>query len=119
MIKSDHFSINKINAYLGIDTLIIPSSSIYNNQDLKAQNKIIDICLKESADSYINPIGGVELYDKLEFEKNNMTLFFIKSNDIQYKQFNNDFVPWLSIIDILMFNSKVESNHFLDKFELI
>jgi hypothetical protein len=114
-----YFSLIKINEYLGIDTSIIPSSSIYNNQDLKAQNKIIDICLKESADTYINPIGGVELYDKHEFEKNNLTLFFIKSNDIQYKQFNNDFVPWLSILDVIMFNSKDQIHDYLDNYSLI
>jgi len=113
------FSLNKINEYLGIDTLVIPSSSIYNNRDLKAQNKIIDICLKESADTYVNPIGGIELYDKSEFEKKKLTLFFIKSNDIQYKQFNNDFVPWLSIIDVLMFNSKEQINSYLDDYKFI
>ncbi len=44
---------------------------------------------------------------------------FIKSLPIEYKQFKHEFVPWLSIIDVLMFNSKEEINNFLDNYELI
>ena len=37
---------------------------------------------------------------------NGIDLMFLKTNPFEYKQFNNEFVPWLSIIDIMMFNSK-------------
>ena len=57
-----------INAYLGITTEIISSSSIYQNTELKAQTRIVDICLQEKANHYINPIGGIELYQKEVFE---------------------------------------------------
>lgn len=113
------FSLNKINGYLGINTLIISTSSIYNNQHLKAQNKILDICLKESADIYINPIGGTELYDKIEFKNSNIELLFLKSNPIHYKQYNIDFVPWLSIIDVIMFNSKDQISNYLEDYTLL
>lgn len=105
--------------YLGIHTEIISSSEIYNNSDKKAQERILDICIKEKATHYINPIGGLELYDKAIFQKENMEMNFIKSKSIEYKQFKNDFVPWLSIIDVLMFNSKEEINKFLDNYELV
>ena len=37
----------------------------------------------------------------------------------EYAQFKNEFVPWLSIIDILMFNTKEEVQRALDQYELI
>ncbi len=108
-----------INAYLGITTEIISSSSIYQNTELKAQTRIVDICLKEKANHYINPIGGIELYQKEVFEEQGMQLNFIKSKPVQYPQLKNDFVPWLSIIDVLMFNSVEQIQTFLDSYELV
>lgn len=108
-----------INAYLGITTEIISSSSIYQNTELKAQTRIVDICLKEKANHYINPIGGLELYQKEVFEEQGMQLNFIKSKPVQYPQLKNDFVPWLSIIDVLMFNSVEQIQTFLDSYELV
>lgn len=105
--------------YLDIKTEIISSSSIYQNVDKKSQERIVDICLQENVNHYINPIGGLELYDKADFANQNITMNFIKSSPVEYKQFKNDFVPWLSIIDVLMFNSKEEINKFLNKFELV
>lgn len=105
--------------YLDIKTEIIHSSTIYQNIDKKAQERILDICLQEKANHYINPIGGLELYDKEVFAKENMQMNFIKSLPVEYKQFKNEFVPWLSIIDVLMFNSKENINEFLNNYELI
>ena len=105
--------------YLEIKTEIISSSTIYQNTDKKAQERILDICLQEKANHYINPIGGLELYDKDVFANENMQMNFIKSKSVEYKQFKNDFVPWLSMIDVLMFNSKEEINKFLDNYELV
>ncbi|HEY1053893.1 MAG TPA: WbqC family protein [Emticicia sp.] len=105
--------------YLGINTKFIDSSTIYNNQHLKAQERILDICLQEKADHYINPIGGMAIYDKQLFADNKILLNFIKSKPVQYKQFNNEFVPWLSMIDLLMF-CPVETIHaYLKEFELV
>jgi len=108
-----------INAYLGITTEIIPSSAIYQNIELKAQNRILDICLQEKANHYINPIGGIELYQKEVFEEKGIQLNFIKSKPVQYPQLKNEFVPWLSILDVLMFNSVEQIQTFLDSYELV
>lgn len=105
--------------YLDIKTEIISSSTIYKNTHLKAQERILDVCLQEKASQYINPIGGLELYDKDFFEIKGIQLNFIKSNPIEYPQFKNEFVPWLSMIDVLMFNSKEKIKEFLDNYELI
>jgi len=79
--------------YLNIETQIIPSSSQYNNDDLKASARILDICIRENTDEYINPIGGTELYDKSTFLEKGINLHFLKTSDIKYSQFNDDFIP--------------------------
>jgi hypothetical protein len=113
------YSLKLINEYLGIKTLIV-SSSVYKNIQLKGQTRILDICRRENADKYINLIGGMELYSQEAFKENNIELSFIKPLSFQYNQFNMEFVPWLSIIDILMFNSVVTIIDILNsKCELI
>ena len=57
------------------------------------------------ADTYINAIGGTELYLREDFEAHGIELKFIKSRPFEYPQFGAPFVPWLSIVDVLMFNS--------------
>ncbi|WP_028663609.1 WbqC family protein [Runella zeae] len=105
--------------YLGMQVKIVPSSSIYQNTHLKAQERILDICKQENASHYINPIGGTELYDKNIFEQADIQLSFIKSKSIEYPQFKNEFVPWLSIIDIMMFNDVTTIQGFLNEYELV
>lgn len=114
-----YHSIIEICKYTGIDTSIEKTSTIYQNSELSKEERLVDICQKEGADTYINPFGGQELYNKEYFAKNDINLFFIKSHEVNYTQFNNNFVPWLSMIDILMFNSAEEINDMLDQFELI
>ena len=112
-------SIVLINNHLEIKTPIIISSTIDADHALKSQDKVLSLCKEQNADVYINSIGGVELYDKETFKQNNIKLNFIKSNPIQYKQFNNEFVSWLSIIDVLMFNSKEQIKEYLNNYTLI
>ncbi len=106
--------------YLEIKTDIIFSSNIENKDcSLKAQEKVINICTILGATEYINNIGGIDLYQKKDFEKNNLKLYFLKTQSIEYKQFNNAFIPNLSILDVIMFNSSKEINAMLDQYELI
>lgn len=108
-----------ISNYLGIKTEIIDSASIYLNSDLKGQNRILDICLKEQAVQYINPIGGMELYDKEVFKGAGIELNFLKTDTIIYNQFGKDFIPFLSVIDVMMFNSPENINKMLDNYKLL
>ena len=112
-------SFEVLNQYLDIKTEIVRSSSIYQNAHLKAQERILDICIREKASHYINPIGGMELYQKSIFEQQNIKLSFIKTKPVQYTQFKNEFVPWLSVLDVLMFNDKITIQGFLNEFELV
>ncbi|MCL2820272.1 MAG: WbqC family protein [Oscillospiraceae bacterium] len=112
-------SINIICSYLKIKTNIIISSAIEKNNDFKAQNKILHICKLIGASDYYNAIGGMDLYNKSEFYDSGIKLKFIKSNINMYKQFNNVFIPGLSIIDILMFNSVDSVQEMLEDYTLI
>lgn len=112
-------SIIQINNYLGISTKILLSSEINQNRELKSDKRVINIVKNLNGQIYINAIGGQELYSKEEFKKNNIDLYFIKTNKIEYKQFKDEFVPNLSIIDVLMFNSPEDVRELLTKYELI
>lgn len=112
-------SLRAVAEYLDIKTEFVDSSSVYQNTNLKAQERILDICLKEKADHYFNPIGGMEIYSNELFERSGIRLDFLKTIPVPYTQFGNEFVPYLSIIDVLMFNSKAEVIELIDQYEVI
>lgn len=100
-----HNSIVKICEHLGIVTEIRVSSEISITHSLKNQDKVLALCESVGADTYINPIGGIECYSRDEFLARCIELKFIKSKPFKYTQFDEDFISWLSIIDVMMFNS--------------
>jgi hypothetical protein len=112
-------SINAICGYLKIKTELIPSSQVTINHSLKGKEKVIQICKTLGAEVYINSIGGMKLYDKNEFMQNGIELKFLQIRIAEYKQFQNEFVPNLSIIDVLMFNSIERVKEMLNEYELI
>lgn len=113
------YSFEEIKKYLGLNTEILISSEIEKDNSLHAQDRIIAINKALGTDTYINAIGGQELYNRDDFKKENMELKFIKMQNIEYKQFKNEFIPNLSMIDVLMFNSKEEVKELLNRYELI
>jgi hypothetical protein len=59
------------------------------------------------ATEYVNPCGGYDIFDDNLFNKNSIKLSFIKSKLSKYNQsWRKDFLEGLSMIDVLMFNSK-------------
>jgi hypothetical protein len=112
-------SLKSICTFLEIKTDIISSSSLTINHSLKSQDKVIAICKNVEACDYINPIGGIELYSKKHFVENDIQLNFLKSKKIEYQQFDNEFIPWLSILDVMMFNSRNEIKQMLNQYLLI
>jgi len=112
-------SLVKISRYLDIKVKILYSSDTDNDKCLKLDARIIDICSRLNEDHYINAIGGKELYDKDAFSQKNITLSFLDSNIPEYKQFNENFIPKLSIVDTMMFNSVDSIKIMLDSYELV
>ena len=113
------YSIRTIAGHLGIDTDIKLSSQTEKNMSLKGQNKLIDIAKSLGADELVNPIGGLKLYDRADFREKSISLYFLKTKEIIYKQFGNEFVSDLSIIDVMMFNPNEEINKILHQYQLV
>lgn len=112
-------SLEKISNYLEMDVKFIYSSSIEKNNSLKGQEKIIDIVKILNGTEYVNAAGGKELYNKEVFNREKVRLNFIETEAIEYKQFENEFVPYLSIIDVMMFNGIDEIKKMLSRYTLV
>lgn len=105
----------------GMQTRFLFSSNINytKSQDEKGQDKILSICKQLNADTYINPKNGIELYNNSDFVSEGIELKFIHMENIEYVQFKNDnFVPNLSVLDVLMFNEIHEIKELLNKYTL-
>ena len=59
------------------------------------------------------------LYSYKKFYENNIELKFLCTDPIKYKQFNDEFINNLSILDVMMFNSKEDIREKLTKFKLL
>jgi hypothetical protein len=112
------FTIKSICEYLEIDTKFYFSSDLKISPLIKGQEKILKICKINGASEYINPIGGVNLYNRDEFMSVNLKLSFLETNPLFYNQFDSEFISDLSVIDLLMFNSKSEVKKMLSHFKL-
>lgn len=104
---------NEICNYLDIKTDTIISTEIDKDNSLKGEDKLIEICKILGGNNYINPIGGLEMYSKKKFQEANIKLNFLKINEISYPQGKYGFISRLSIIDVLMWNSKKEIKKML------
>lgn len=126
-IREDIESVSKLNErmlvdichYIGISTEILPSSSHYGNSKLKSVERVLDICRIEKADYYINAIGGKKLYAPKDFTSNGICLRFLQPNLVQYPQGKGDFLPGLSILDLLMYNSPVQVKSMAQGYALV
>lgn len=116
-----YYSFLKIGNYLGIDTELILSSNIKKDCSLKSYHKVISICKILGGDKYYNSINGIPLYlpHLQEFQDAAIELFFPKMHEIQYQQFKNEFVPNLSIIDVMMFNTREKCHQLLNEYDLL
>ncbi|WP_420476678.1 WbqC family protein [Noviherbaspirillum sp. ST9] len=105
--------------YLGIRTPIHIASDLKIIDVIDKQDRVIRTARKIGGETYINFIGGVRLYDPDRFREAGLTLKFHRIDDIVYRQFDDEFVPLLSIIDVMMFNSVAEIREMLPRFSLI
>lgn len=112
-------SFREILSYLSVETEILMSSEIPKDNSLRGKDKIIQICEILGADTYYNAVGGKNLYDQEEFREHGITLNFVDSLPQVYSQLHTrEFVSGLSMVDVLMNNTKDEVNRLLDSFQL-
>ena len=133
-------SITEIASYLGIDTDIStdPSFDDLESKLVEESSELsdifpdihlitpsvklirgIEICKSLKADTFINLIGGINLYPKEEFKRNGLDIFFLDMKEIRYRQNHKDFFPRLSIIDVLMNCGKKGTIDLLNEYVLI
>jgi hypothetical protein len=113
-------SVINVSEYIGLSTKFEVSSELYSEtKGMEKAERLKKICKLNHSDTYINPPGGIELYDKSDFLNSGINLQFIKSQNVTYKQLDGIFVPWLSIIDVLMFNDVDAVKMMLKEYELI
>ncbi len=113
-------SILSVCGHLEIDTRLLISSQLgVDHRSLKGQEKVLSINKALKADIYVNTSSGKDLYQKEDFAQAGIELKFYDCKAIQYDQFDGmEFIPYLSIIDYLMFNGKANTIKALDDYEL-
>ena len=113
------YSIRSLASHLGISTPIYVSSKL-TNDSLSGSNRVMEICRTLGASEYINPIGGIDLYSHESFQKNGLSLSFIRSKLTPYAQAGIEFIPGLSIIDAMVSLDVRTLRHLLNSdFEII
>jgi len=111
--------IRRIAKYMGLNSKIINSSGMEKDDSLAGEQRVLEICKRLGATDYTNPIGGTELYHQEAFQKCGITLRFLEAQEERYDQRYEKWLPFLSIIDVLMFNTAKEVHELLTRYRLL
>ncbi|MEQ6343175.1 WbqC family protein [Vibrio cyclitrophicus] len=111
-------SINLVFEYLGLNKSFYISSELSNDKSKTAKDRLIEMAGLLECNEYINSPGGRSLYDKNYFIQRGIKLGFIDCKVKKYDQNTNGFVPNLSMIDVLMWNSVPEILILLNMYEV-
>lgn len=112
-------SVKEIFSYLGITKAFYLSSDLNHDRELSAKDRLVDMSKLMDCSIYINSPGGKSLYNKEYFTAKNIELLFIEIDNYCYKQNCNEFVPHLSMIDVLMWNDKQQVIKLFNKYKLV
>ena len=99
--------IKTVRNWLGIETPIKLASELPKST-LKGTELILSFCRELNADAYLSGVGGKNYLEQEQFDSNNINLEYQNYTPIVYKQMFGDFLPNLSVIDLL-FNCGKES----------
>ena len=120
LFKFINYSIKRINDYLDINTSMAVSSNLPVDHNLKAQDRVLSICKNYKCSEYWNVYAGLKLYKFKDFSDQNVRLYFLKSfKNILYDQKSDNFISNLSILDVIMHNSKDRIRELLKKYHVI
>lgn len=134
VVGYNHAALLKICAYIGIRTQIELTSNAktdQTDQTLSAEDRVLKLCRYTNSAQYINAAGGRNLYSSQLFSANNIELSFIEmDHTIKYcqsmtismaKDFSQTpaFIPNLSIIDLIMFNSQFDIFELSQKYAIV
>lgn len=114
-----HHSLTETAAFLGVATPIVVSSTVAADPTLAAERRVLALCEAMGADTYLNPIGGQTLYSGETFASEGVRLQFLRPRLGEYPQFGGPFVPGLSILDVLMFNTRDAVREMLSECDVV
>lgn len=105
--------------FLQISTHFKISSEIVKFENEKGEEKVLTLLEQLNAETYINAPNGKSLYTKDKFDKSGIELLFLKIPKVTvYKQRSDSFIPFLSIIDVLMNIEKEKIIEMVNDFEI-
>jgi hypothetical protein len=112
-------SISEVFVYLGVAKKFHFSSELNYDRTGGGSDKIMSICKLLKTTGYINPENGKGLYSQSEFKANDLQLQFIQKSTVSYSQFEHkEFKDNLSMLDVLMHNSKEQISNLLNQYTL-
>jgi hypothetical protein len=88
-----------IACYLGLNTPFVKSSTL--SVEAKSTELLMQIVKKVGGDIYLSGFGGVKYQEETEFAKAGIKLMYSDFNHPVYKQLWGDFIPNLSVMDLL------------------
>jgi hypothetical protein len=98
-----------------MDKLSITTPTVFESEldviTTKTQ-RIIDICRKLNADTYLSGVGAKDYLDESLFPANKLTLYYQHFEHPEYRQCFEPFMPYMSAIDLL-FNHGASSKQIL------
>jgi hypothetical protein len=118
LARALEFSIRELCAFLEIQTPIHRSSQLQIGAVQDKQDRVIKTMQKLGGERYLNPIGGLDLYEGELFRRNGLDLQFHRMSALSYAQFKGPHVANLSIIDVLMFTPVEQVRQWLPLFSL-
>jgi WbqC-like protein family len=113
-------TLRQVASYVGTNVCIVETSAIYPKGDRKGQHRILDICLREGATTYVNPPGGRELYDSELFGSAGVELLFLDpSLGSLPLRYSGQEGPVFSVLDLMMLNSQSALKEAIGTFRLL
>lgn len=85
--------------FFGIKRNLVLSSEI--NPGGRRTDLLIDICRKLGADAYLSGIGGKNYLERDKFQEAEIKLMFQNFTPTQYPQSDGEFIPYLSVLDLI------------------
>lgn len=113
LIELNAASINTVADILGIDTEILYASDL--DITSKKTERIVDICKSLGADVYYSGEGARDYQDESVFKKAGIDLVYQSFQYPTYEQQFGEFIPNLSIIDMLANVGEIQSVELLQQ----
>jgi hypothetical protein len=129
VLNSSHISISELAIHsivrlyklVGLPKTFLRSSERFSGlRGVGRSEKLTAITKALGSNNYVNPIGGTALYDKTSFAEMGVSLSFVKSKLTEYRQVGaREFIPSMSIIDVLMNNDLDRVRMLMKDYELV